>query len=93
MIERLDITKYRTKHQKQFPEGETNQRLPMPTDAISMVSDPENWNCYCYPENIVRIYLARIKNKLIIGIGDRQNPTICNKSFESLNETCAFITN
>lgn len=64
-------------------------KLPLPTDAISKVADPQNWTCF--PEDIVRIYLTQYDSIHIVGIGDYKYPTVCTKVFETLDEACDWL--
>lgn len=92
---KLNIQEYLAKHQLEFPGDKVISNLPLRTDAISVVSDPENWNCY--PDNVVRIWLSsfiHLGNCIItVGIGDFANPTLCSKNFDSLDDACSFIAN
>jgi putative transposase len=86
---KLNIHEYLAKYKAEFPDNKVYYELPMPTDAISVVSDPENWQCY--PENVVRIYLTRYKAEKewhLIGVGDFKHPTVCTNVYESLDEAC-----
>jgi hypothetical protein len=50
-MSRLNIHEYLAKHKAEFPGSKIHHELPMPTNAISIVSDPENW--HCYPQDVV----------------------------------------
>jgi hypothetical protein len=91
---KLNIHEYLAKYKAEFPDNKVYYELPMPTDAISVVSDPGNWQCY--PENVVRIYLTRYKEEKeyhLIGVGDFKHPTVCTNVYESLDEACSLIAN
>ncbi|WP_190945518.1 hypothetical protein [Nostoc flagelliforme] len=90
-MSRLNIHEYLARHQAEFPNSKIHHELPMPTNSISVVSDPENW--HCYPQNVVRIYLTNYDENHLIGIGDFKHPTICTKLFSSLDDACSFIAN
>lgn len=86
---RINIQAYLLKQSSEFPDEGPFSKLPLPTDALSIVEDPENW--ICFPENIVRIYLVNYENVKVIGVGDYEHPTVCSKVFESLDDACAWI--
>ncbi|MDZ8052514.1 MAG: hypothetical protein RMX63_13735 [Aulosira sp. ZfuCHP01] len=89
---KLKTQEYIAKYSAEFPDGRINRELPFPTDTISVVSDPKNW--HCYPENVVRIYLSNYDQQVwVVGVGDYQHPTICNRVFEELDDACSFIVN
>ena len=95
-MNRIDVLEYIQKHGAEFGvEHPIIQHLPRETDALSKVSDPENWNCY--PENVIRLYLVEYqefgqdKREWMIGIGDFTHPTICTQVFKDLDQACAFI--
>ncbi|MBD2560702.1 MULTISPECIES: hypothetical protein [Nostoc] len=92
---KLKIQEYIAKHKGEFPDGKIHHELPMPTDAISVVSDPQNW--HCYPDNVVRIFLSSYKEdgeeQYLVGVGDYKHPTICTNVYSSLDDVCSFIAN
>jgi hypothetical protein len=90
-IDRIDVREYLAKHRAtaEFNDEGPFSKLPLPTNAISKVADPQNWTCF--PALIVRIYLTAYEDLHVIGIGDFEYPTICTKVFETLDEACAWV--
>ena len=97
MTHHLNIAKYIAKYRSEFELGnDISYNLPSPTNALSTVTDSENWNCY--PEDVIRLYLTKApwgdnlsEERWLVGFGDYGYPTICTKYYDSLDDACAFI--
>ena len=94
MSSRINTTEYIEKYSAEFGvEHSLASGLPCSHNALSEVSDPENWQCY--PGGVVRLWLHTYQETeatiWVLGVGDLQRPTICTLTFETLDLACCFI--